>query len=84
MKTQIKKEALLTEIELLENQIKLKRHDLKTSQNLNDEYDLATCSNRLNCSMDANNNNNSKLNCLQNCTLNNDQQKSPFSYDEVE
>lgn len=42
-KTQLKKEALETEIELLENQIRLKRKEICT--NGNEEYENCSCSN---------------------------------------
>ena len=70
LKTQLKKESLLTEIELLENQIRQKRIELRNSTaTLNEDIDSALSTNRLNFSVDAqtnatvntNNNNNNNL-----------------------
>ncbi len=67
LKTQLKKESLLTEIELLENQIRQKRIELRNSTaTLGEDIDSALSTNRLNFSVDAqtnatvntNNNNN--------------------------
>ena len=83
LKTQLKKESLLTEIELLENQIRQKRIELRNSTaTLNEDFDSALSTNRLNFSVDApptnvtvNNNshtNNQANTCnYQNCSLNN-------------
>ena len=97
LKTQLKKESLITEIDLLENQIRQKRIELRNSTTtLNEDFDSALSTNRLNFSVDApptvNSNNNNHLNnqtntCnYQNCSLNNngDQTiKNPYSYEEV-
>jgi hypothetical protein len=97
LKTQLKKESLITEIELLENQIRQKRIELRNSTTtLNEDFDSALSTNRLNFSVEApptvNSNNNNNLNTqtntcnYQNCSLNNngDQTiKNPYSYEEV-
>lgn len=81
MKTKLKKETLETEIELLENHIKLKRQELRHScTSLTDDYD-ANASNRLSCSVDnqfKNKNQSSSKNCY-----NMENQKTPFTYEEV-
>lgn len=79
LKTKLKKESLETEIELLENHIKLKRQELRNSDTSLNEIDIEVPSNRLNCSFDTN-----KLGFgYKNCPLSTEPVKSPFSYEEV-
>ena len=91
LKTKIKKEALETEIELLENQIKQKKGELRHSfTSLNDcDYEAmanaatAVSSNRLNHSVD----NSKQLSNYQNkvCYIKpiSETQKHPFTYEDV-
>ena len=78
LKTKLKKETLETEIELLENHIKLKKQELRHScTSLNDEYDLST-SNRLSLSVE--NQRPPKMCSKQNYA---ETGKNPFTYEEV-
>ncbi len=84
LKTKLKKETLETEIELLENHIKLKRQELRHScTSLNDEYNEAgnTSAHRLTCSVDPSLNFKAKMNPPKtNCSID---QRNPFTYEEV-
>ena len=79
LKTKLKKETLETEIELLENHIKLKRQELRHScTSLADEGDMAAA-NRLSCSVDTQ----QYKQCHKSpkpCAMD---PKNPFTYDDV-
>ncbi len=79
LKTKLKKETLETEIELLENHIKLKKQELRHScTSLNEDYDLCS-SNRLSLSVDTHKTPKSHKQDKQNM----DHSKNPFTYEEV-
>ena len=83
MKTKIKKEQLETEIELLENQIKHKRGELRHSFTSLNECDYDT--NRLNQTIETSKHTmNGYLNKSYGFKANNDSMtKHPFTYDDV-
>lgn len=81
LKTKLKKETLETEIELLENHIKLKRQELRHScTSLNDEHDIG--SNRLSCSVDTQQFKSMSCHKAKPCIGVMDP-KNPFTYDDV-
>ncbi len=84
MKTKLKKETLETEIELLENHIKLKRQELRHScTSLTDEYSEtgSTSAHRLTCSVDPSQQHKAKMTTPKSsCNM---EQRNPFTYEEV-